>query len=93
MERSIPGLKPEFVFMCVCLNNINNNNNNNNDNNNSNCNSFDIYVIILSYTRNVNLPFKKDFKFTELHTKTYFSFTLETVLKMVKVAKAEINLN
>ena len=34
--------------------------------------------------RNVNLPFKKDFKFTELLTKTTFSFTLETVLKMAK---------
>ena len=32
--------------------------------------------------KNVNLPFKKDFKFDELLTKTSFSFTLETVLKM-----------
>ena len=31
-----------------------------------------------------NLPFKKDFKFAELSTKTSFSFTLETVLKMAK---------
>ena len=34
--------------------------------------------------RNVNLPFKKDFEFVELLTRTSFSFTLETVLKMVK---------
>ena len=34
--------------------------------------------------RNVNLPFKKYFKFVELLTRTSFSFTLETVLKMVK---------
>ena len=34
--------------------------------------------------RNVNLPFKKDFKFAELLTKKSFSFTLETVLKMAK---------
>ena len=27
------------------------------------------------YMRNVNLPFKKDFKFAELLTKTSFSFT------------------
>ena len=35
-------------------------------------NSFKIHVIILRYIRNVNLPFKKDFKFTELFTKTFF---------------------
>ena len=34
--------------------------------------SFEIHVIILSYIRNVNLPFKKDFKFAELLTKTSF---------------------
>ena len=34
--------------------------------------------------KNVNLPFRKDLKFAELLTKTSFSFTLETVLKMVK---------
>ena len=38
----------------------------------------------LRYIKNVNLPFKKDFKFAELLTKTSFSFTLVTVLKMVK---------
>ena len=38
----------------------------------------------LRYIKNVNLPFKKDFKFAELLTKTSFSFTLETVLKMAK---------
>ena len=39
---------------------------------------------ILRYMKNVNLPFKKDFKFAELLTKMSFSFTLETVLKMAK---------
>ena len=34
--------------------------------------------------KNINLPFKKNFKFAELFTKTSFSFTLETVLKMDK---------
>ena len=34
--------------------------------------------------KDVNLPFKKDFKFAELLTKRSFSFTLETVLKMAK---------
>ena len=43
--------------------------------------SFEIHVIILRYIRNVKL--KKDFKFAELLTKISFSFTLETVLKMV----------
>ena len=38
----------------------------------------------LRYIKNVNLPFKKDFKFAELLTKTTFSFTLETVLEMAK---------
>ena len=47
-------------------------------------NSFEIHVIILRYTKNVNLPFKKDFKFAELLTKISFSFTLETVLKIAK---------
>ena len=35
-------------------------------------NSFKIHVIILIYRRNVNLPFKKDFKFAELLTKKPF---------------------
>ena len=47
-------------------------------------NSFEITVIILRYTRNVNLLFKKDFKVVEVLTKTSFFFTLETVLKMAK---------
>ena len=34
--------------------------------------SFEIHVIILRYIRNVNPPFKKDFKFAELLTKTSF---------------------
>ena len=38
----------------------------------------------LRYIKNVNLPFKKDFKFAELLTKTSFSFSLETVLKLAK---------
>ena len=33
---------------------------------------FKIHVIILIYRRNVNLPFKKDFKFAELLTKKPF---------------------
>ena len=56
MEKSIPELKAEFV--CVCEREKNN--------------SFKIHVIILRYIRNVNLPFKKDFKFAELLTKTSF---------------------
>ena len=35
-------------------------------------NSFEIHLIILRYRKNVNLPFKKDFKFAELLTKTSF---------------------
>ena len=38
----------------------------------------------LRYIKNANLPFKKDFKFAELLTKTSFPFTLETVLKKAK---------
>ena len=38
----------------------------------------------LRYIENVNLPFKKDFKFAERLIKTSFSFTLEAVLKMAK---------
>ena len=34
--------------------------------------------------KNVNLPFKKDFKFAELLSKATFSFTLGTILKMTK---------
>ena len=33
-------------------------------------NSFKIHAIILMCIKNVNLPFKKDFKFAELLTKT-----------------------
>ena len=39
---------------------------------------------LFRYIKNVNFPFKKDLKFVELLTKTSFSFTLETVLKMAK---------
>ena len=56
MEESIPELKAEFVCMCVREKKI----------------SFEIHVIILRYISNVNLPFKKDFKFTEILTKTSF---------------------
>ena len=35
-------------------------------------NSFAIHLIILRYFKNVNLPFKKDFKFSEILTKTSF---------------------
>ena len=35
-------------------------------------NSSEIHLIILKYIRNVSLPFKKDFKFAELLTKTSF---------------------
>ena len=35
-------------------------------------NSFKIHIIILRYKRNVNLPFKKDFKFAELLNKISF---------------------
>ena len=55
MEKSVPELKAEFVCMCVReKKNI----------------SFEIHAIILRYIRNINLPFKKDFKFTEFLTKT-----------------------
>ena len=70
MEKSIPELKAEFV--CIMCGGEKKNN------------SFEIHEIILRYIKNVNLPFKKDFKFAELLTKTSFSFTLETVLKMAK---------
>ena len=41
----------------------------------------------LRYIKNLNLPSKEDFKFSEFLTKTSFSFTLETILKMAKVTK------
>ena len=56
MEKSIPDLKTEFMCMYEREKN----------------NSFKIHVIILMYIINVNLSFKKDFKFAELLTKTYF---------------------
>ena len=57
MGKSIPELKAEFVCTCVREKKIN---------------SFKIHVIILRDIRNVNLPFKKDFKCAELLTKTSF---------------------
>ena len=70
MEKNIPELKAEFV--CIMCGGEKKNN------------SFEIHEIILRYIKNVNLPFKKDFKFAELLTKTSFSFTLVTVLKLAK---------
>ena len=58
MKKCIPEPKVEFVCMCVRDKKKNN--------------SFEIHVIILRYIRNVNFPFKKDFKFAELLTKTSF---------------------
>ena len=55
-EKSIHELKAEFVCVCVC----------------EKKNSFEIHVIILRYMRNVNLPFKKDFKIAELLSKISF---------------------
>ena len=57
VEKGIPELKAKFVCMCVWERKNN---------------SFEIHIIILRYIRNVNLPFKKDFKFAELVTKTSF---------------------
>ena len=59
-KKSIPELKAEFV--CIMCGGEKKNN------------SFEIHVIILRYIKNVNLPFKKDFKFAELLTKTSFFF-------------------
>ena len=56
MGKSIPELKANFVCMCVREKKI----------------IFEIHVIILRYIRNVNLLFKKDFKFAERLTKTSF---------------------
>ena len=56
MEKSIPKLKAEFV--CIDVREKNN--------------SFEIHVVILRYIKNLNLPFKKDFKFAELFSKTFF---------------------
>ena len=56
MIKSIPEQKAEFVCLCVREKKM----------------SFKIHLIILMYIRNVNLPLKNDFKFTELLTKTSF---------------------
>ena len=58
MEKSIPELKAEFA--CIMCGGEKKNN------------SFGIHVIILKYIKNVNLPFKKDFKSAELLSKTSF---------------------
>ena len=57
MEKSIPELKAEFV--CVVWGR-------------EKKISFEIHVIILRHIKNVNLPFKKKKKFTELLVKTSF---------------------
>ena len=64
MEKNIREFKVEFVYFCMGL---------------KKNKTFEITVIILRYTRNVNLLFKKDFKVAELLTKTSFFFNLETV--------------
>ena len=46
--------------------------------------SFKFHVIILRYIRNVNLPFKKDFNFAEVLTKTSFFLYFRDHLKMAK---------
>ena len=46
--------------------------------------SFEIHVIILRHIRHVNLPFKKDFKFAELLTKTSFFFYFRDRPEMAK---------
>ena len=55
-EKNIPELKPEFACVCVREKKI----------------SFKIHLITLIDIRNVNLLFKKDFKFAELLTKPSF---------------------
>ena len=69
MEKNIHEFKVEFVYLCV---------------GEKKNNSFEITVIILRYTRNVNVLFKKDFKITERLTKHPFFFSLDTVIKMAK---------
>ena len=44
-------------------------------------------IFLRHIIRNVNILLKKEFKNAERLTKTPFSFTLETVLKMAKEAK------
>ena len=58
MEKRIPELKAEFV--CIMCRGEKKNN------------SFEIHAITLRFIKNVNLQFKKDFKFAELLTKTSF---------------------
>ena len=70
MEKSTPELKAELACIMRKVEKKNNN--------------FEIHVIILRYKKNINFPFKKDFKFAELFTKTSFFFTLDAVLKMAK---------
>ena len=66
MQKSIPDLKAEFVCVCVCVCVCVR------ERKRENNNSFEIHVIILRCIRNLNLPFKKDFKFPELLIKISF---------------------
>ena len=66
MKKSIQELKAEFVNFCVCE---------------KKTNSFEITVIILRHTRNVNLLFKMDFKSAELLTKISFLLFFRAHLK------------
>ena len=56
-------------------------------------NSFEIHVIILRYIRNVNLPFKKDFKFAELLTKISFFLYFRDRSKNQKYAQELLNMH
>ena len=60
MKKSIPELKAEFV--CIMCGGEKKNN------------SFEIHEIILRYIKDVNLPFKKDFKLQNFLPKHTFSF-------------------
>ena len=57
IEKSIHKFKVEFEYLCV---------------GEKKNNRFEITVIILRYTKNVNLLFKQDFKIAKLLTKTSF---------------------
>ena len=75
--KSIPQLKAKFVRVW----------------NKKKKNSFEIHVIILRYIRNVNLPFKKDFKFAELLTKISFFLYFRDRSKNQKYAQELLNMH
>ena len=56
-------------------------------------NSFEIHIIILTYVKNVNLPFKKDFKFAELLTKISFFLYFRDRSKNQKYAQELLNMH